>query len=231
MPPKKKAADDGTGNIVVKKAQVARKKAVVGGEGEIVEKKAQVARKPKVKAAEPEGKDAAVEFTEVKIEGEDEGKKPQASQVKKTVLTMEQIAEKGRGLVPGVTETIAPVKLGILNSQETEDESGVAKYNNDEDEDTDDDEEDNTCYICMCEPCQWLMYEEEVVRHMREVDTKLFSQFRDVNVRNGKVRNAGYVFFNQLAARSSQRKRLPSCVEKGICAAYPSAEYTGFKDK
>ena len=173
MPPKKKAADDGTGEKTVKKPRVARKKVPESGEGEKVEKKPRVARKSNM-SAKLEVTDDVVEFVEVKIEGEEE-KKARATRTKKPALSLEEIAEKGRGLVPGVTETVAPVKLGILYSQEAViEESGVAKLDNDKYEDTDDNDDEDMCYICLCKPCQWIYYSEKVITHMRGVEEQLF---------------------------------------------------------
>jgi hypothetical protein len=189
-----------------------------------------VARKSKV-TAKSEVADDVVELAEIKLEGEEE-KKPRATRAKKPAMTMEEIAEKGRGLVPGVTETVAPVKLGILYSQEEVIEDlGVAKLYNDKYEDTDDDDDEDMCYICLCEPCQWIYYSEKVITHMRGVEEQLFVTCRDVNERNAKVRFAGYSLFNQLVTHAKGRRRLPSCVEDGIRAAYPSSNYTGYIEK
>ena len=53
------------------------------------------------------------------------------AQAKKPALTLVEIAKKGQGLVPGVTDTVAPVKLGIIYSQEMEEKVGRAKIDKD----------------------------------------------------------------------------------------------------
>jgi hypothetical protein len=111
MPPKKKAADDGTGDKAVKKPRVARKKVPESGEGEKVEKKPRVARKSNM-SAKLEVTDDVVEFVEVKVEGGEE-KKARATRTKKPALSLEEIAEKGRGLIFCV--------CGFLKNQKTED--------------------------------------------------------------------------------------------------------------
>jgi hypothetical protein len=228
MPPKKNAGEGGAADKIVKKARVARKT------------KAQVVEE--VEREKMEGGDEVLELVERNIEEElvkakiageeDSDKKPRATRTKRTPLTLEEIAEKARGLVPGVIETIEPKKLGIIYSQEMIVDNAVAcKMQLKKDEDDDDDEEDKTCYICMCEPCQWEFYKESVVSHMRGIEADLFATYRDVNERNNKVRFAGYTYFNKLATRCIERKRLPKCVEDGIKNEYPSATYTGYRDR
>ena len=219
MPPKKNAGEGGAADKIVKKARVARKT------------KAQVVEE--VEREKVEGGEEVLELVELKIEGEEDSeKKPRATRTKRTALTLEEIAEKARGLVPGVTETIEPKKLGIIYSQEMVFDNAVAcKMESDNHEDNNEDEEDKTCYICMCEPCQWELYKEAVVSHMRGIEADLFATYCDVNKRNNKVRFAGYTYFNQLATRSKERKQLPKCIEDGIKSEYPSATYTGYRDR
>jgi hypothetical protein len=216
MPPKKKASEADAADKGIKKVRVARKP-----KAKIVEK---------VEEAKAEGGEDRVEMVEVKLEGDKTSeKKPRATRAKRIPLSLEEIAAKARGLVPGVTESVEAVNLGIIYSQEVAlDDVSTFRMESAIEED---DEEDNTCYICMCEPCQWELYKDDVVVHMRGVEEELFATCRDVNDRNNKVRFAGYTYFNQTATRSKERKRLPKCVEEGIRSEYPSATYTGFRER